>query len=42
MVLALGEAVAHLNYLLNCGIIKGKLVMKGVNLFVNDFFEYKG
>ena len=34
MVLALGEAVAHLNYLLNCGIIKREVSDKGVNLFV--------
>ena len=34
MVLALGEAVAHLNYLLNYGIIKKEVSDKGVNLFV--------
>ena len=34
MVLALGEAVAHLNYLLNCGIIKREVSDEGVNLFV--------
>ena len=34
MVLALGEAVAHLNYLLNYGIIRREVSDEGVNLFV--------
>ncbi len=34
MILALGEAVAHLNYLLKYGIIKKVIDKKGVNLFV--------
>ncbi|MFL2812475.1 MAG: MBL fold metallo-hydrolase [Paracoccaceae bacterium] len=34
MVLALGESVAHLNYLFNNGIIKREINEKGVNLFV--------
>ena len=34
MVLALGEAVAHLNYLLNYGIIKKEISDEGVYLFV--------
>ena len=34
MVLALGEAVAHLNYLLNYGKIKREVSGEGVNLFV--------
>ena len=34
LTLALGESVAHLNYLFKMGIIKKEVDKKGVNLFV--------